>query len=57
MAEEDTAEATEQQKKGGRLKKFVVFAALAGAAAWAVKRFRGGYDENEWQELPPPEGS
>lgn len=53
---EDTE--TTEKKKGGKLKKFFLFAALAGAAAWAVKTFRGrGYDENEWQELPPPEGA
>ncbi len=49
-----------ESKKGGKFKKFVLFAFFAAAAA-AVVRFlkgrRAGEDENEWQELPPPAGS
>ena len=55
------AEAQEQQqgKKGGKVRKFFLFAALAGLAAGLVKFFKGrkpGFEEDEWQELPPPEG-
>ena len=41
----------------GKIKKFFLFAAIAGAFGaimQAMKRRRGGGDENEWQELPPP---
>jgi hypothetical protein len=47
-------------KKGGKLKKFFLFAFIAGlisAAVSFVKRRRGGIEESEWQELPPPSGS
>jgi hypothetical protein len=47
-------------KKHGKLRKFFLFAMFAGAVAAVlnfVKRRRGaGLEENEWQELPPPEG-
>ena len=49
-----------EAKKGGKLKKFVLFAFFAAAAAALVRFFKGrraGEDENEWQELPPPAGS
>jgi hypothetical protein len=49
-----------ETKKGGKLKKFVLFAFFAAAAAALVRFFKGrraGEDENEWQELPPPAGS
>ena len=46
------------EKKGGKLKKFFMFAFIAGVVSAEVsffKRRRGGGDENEWQELPPPQ--
>jgi hypothetical protein len=46
-----------EKKKGGKIRKFFLFAAIAGAFAAvmkAVKGRRGGPDESEWQELPPP---
>jgi len=46
------------EKKGGKLKKFFLFAFIAGVVSAAIsffKRRRGGMDENEWQELPPPQ--
>ncbi|CAN5153461.1 hypothetical protein BH20ACT24_BH20ACT24_03730 [soil metagenome] len=46
-------------EKGGKLKKFFLFAAIAGLVGAVVsffKRRRGGLDDNEWQELPPPQG-
>jgi hypothetical protein len=52
--------AEEKAKKGGKVRKFFLFAALAGLAAGMMKMFRGrrsGFEEDEWQELPPPEGS
>ena len=49
------------EKKGGKIRKFFLFAAiagLAGAVMQFLKRRRGaGLEESEWQELPPPEGS
>jgi hypothetical protein len=51
---------TEGKKKGGKVKKFFLFAFVAGLAAAAmrfVKGRRAGTQENEWQELPPPAGS
>jgi hypothetical protein len=45
-------------KKGGKLKKFFLFAffaSLIGAAVQYMKRRRGTGEESEWQELPPPE--
>ena len=56
MAEDQV---TEGKKKGGKVKKFFLFAALAALVAGLVKFFKGkssGYDDNEWQELPPPQG-
>jgi hypothetical protein len=47
-----------EEKKGGKLKKFFLFAflvSLVGAAVQFMKRRRGGGEESEWQELPPPE--
>ncbi len=43
-------------KKGGKLRKFFLFAffaSLIGAAVKFMKGRRGG-EESEWQELPPP---
>jgi hypothetical protein len=48
------------EKKGGKIKKFFLFtmiAGLIGAVVAFFRRRRGGFEENEWQELPPPEGS
>jgi hypothetical protein len=49
-----------EEKKRGKLRKFFLFAMFAGAVAAVlnfVKKRRGtSMDENEWQELPPPEG-
>ena len=45
------------EKKGGKLKKFFLFALIAGigtAVLRMVKGRRGGLDDSEWQELPPP---
>lgn len=49
-----------EEKKGGKLRKFFLFAAIAGLATAAMRFLKGrraGDDENEWQELPPPAGS
>jgi Na+/melibiose symporter-like transporter len=48
-----------KEKKRGKLRKFFLFAMIAGAVAAVlkfVKKRRGaGMEESEWQELPPPE--
>jgi hypothetical protein len=47
----------DKEKKGGKFKKFFLFALLAagfGYVARMVKGRRGMNDESEWQELPPP---
>ena len=44
-------------KKRGKIRKFFLFAAIAGlvtAVLQFVKRRRAGSDESEWTELPPP---
>ncbi len=50
----------DEKKKGGKLRKFFLFAAIAGlvtALVQFMKRRRGsGMEESEWQELPPPNG-
>jgi hypothetical protein len=49
----------DKEKKGGKMRKFFLFAMIAGAVAAVlnfVKKRRGGMEENEWKELPPPEG-
>jgi hypothetical protein len=50
-----------EEKKGGKVKKFFLFAAIAGlvtGVAQFLKRRRGqGGEDSEWQELPPPSGS
>jgi hypothetical protein len=47
------------EKKGGKIRKFFLFAFIAGLVGAVVtffKRRRGaGLEDNEWQELPPPE--
>jgi hypothetical protein len=49
----------DKEKKGGKVRKFFLFAMFAAAVAAAlnfVKKRRGaGLEESEWQELPPPE--
>ena len=53
MAEDETTE----KKKGGKVRKFFLFAAIAGMIAGLVKFMkgrRGGFEEDEWRELPPP---
>jgi hypothetical protein len=47
-----------EKKRGGKIKKFFLFAALAGLVGAVVsffKRRREGLEESEWQELPPPQ--
>ena len=47
-----------EKKKGGKLNKFFLFAAIAAAVGGLVnffKRRREGLEESEWQELPPPQ--
>jgi hypothetical protein len=49
-----------EKKKGGKVKKFFLFVAIAALVASVVRFVKGrraGDDENEWQELPPPAGS
>jgi hypothetical protein len=46
-----------EEKKGGKIKKFFLFAAIAGlvtGVAQFLKRRRGQGEDSEWQELPPP---
>jgi len=54
------AEETTTVKKRSKKKKFFLFVLLAAAIAAAVKFVKGrrgqGFDESEWQELPPPSG-
>ena len=49
--------AKDKEKKGGKKKKFFLFALFAGLTGVVVsffKRRRGqGIEESEWQELPP----
>jgi hypothetical protein len=57
---DDSAEATDDKKKGGFFKKLMKLAFIAGIVAAAVKVFRrrkgSDLDDVEWQELPPPAG-
>jgi hypothetical protein len=49
-----------EEKKRGKLRKFFMFAFIAGvigAVMNFMKRRRSGMEDNEWQELPPPESS
>ncbi len=50
----------EGKKKGSKKKKFFLFALFAAITAGAirfVKKRRGeGFDESDWEELPPPRG-
>ncbi|MFN2590830.1 MAG: hypothetical protein ABR518_08660 [Actinomycetota bacterium] len=49
-----------EEKKGGKVRKFFLFAAIAGLVTAAVqffKRRRAGVEDSEWQELPPPSTS
>jgi len=51
----------DKEKKAGKIRKFFLFAAVAGAFGAAMKflkkRRSGGLEDSEWQELPPPAGS
>ena len=46
------------EKRGGKMRKFFLFAMIAGligAAVSFLKRRRAGdLEEGDWQELPPP---
>lgn len=44
----------EPVKKGGKLKKLLVLAGLAGVAAFAAKKLGGGSDEQAWQSSYTP---
>ncbi len=50
-----------EERKGGKVRKLFLFAAMAGligAIVSFIRRRRGAsMEEVEWQELPPPEGS
>ena len=51
------AEEEKEEKKGGKVRKFFLFAAFAAIVAGAIKFFKGrraGFEEDEWRELPPP---
>jgi hypothetical protein len=63
MADADVeveVEVEQKEKKGGhKVRKFFLLAAIAGLVAGLMKFFKGrkaGFEEDEWQELPPPEG-
>jgi F0F1-type ATP synthase membrane subunit b/b' len=43
-----------QKKKGGKTKKFFLFAALAGAGAFIFKKLRGGDESANWQTSYTP---
>jgi hypothetical protein len=47
-----------EEKKGGKIRKFFLFAFIAGLITAAVQFFKkrrgAGSEESEWQELPPP---
>jgi hypothetical protein len=47
-----------EEKKGGKIRKFFLFAFVAGLITAAVQFFKkrrgAGSEESEWQELPPP---
>jgi hypothetical protein len=54
MAEETT---TKKRSKKKKFFLFVLFAGITAAVIGFVKKRRGeGFDESEWQELPPPSG-
>ena len=46
----------ETKKKGGKLKKLAIFAALAGAAGFVAKKLQGGGQSDNWQSsyVPTP---
>lgn len=46
----------EQPKKGGKLKKFALFAAVAGAVGFVANKLRGGKESDNWQSsyVPTP---
>jgi hypothetical protein len=43
-----------QKKKGGKAKKFFLFAAIAGAGAFVFKKLRGGEESTNWQSSYTP---
>ena len=43
-----------KKKKGGKLKKLVLFTGLAAAAAFVVSRLRGGKESENWQSSYSP---
>ena len=46
----------EEKKKGGKLRKLAIFAALAGAAGFIAKKLQGGGQSDNWQSsyVPTP---
>jgi hypothetical protein len=60
MAEDEVVEVVVvEEKKSHKVRKFFLFAFFAALITGLVKFFQGrkaGFEEDEWQELPPPEG-
>ncbi|GAB3244472.1 hypothetical protein [Nocardioides dilutus] len=51
-----TLRGEEPEKKGGKLKKFVLFAAVASAVGFVAKKLQGGKETDNWQSsyVPKP---
>ena len=51
-----TLRGEEPPKKGGKLKKFALFAAIAGAVGFVAKKLQGGQQADNWQSsyVPKP---
>jgi hypothetical protein len=51
-----TLRGEEPEKKGGKLKKFALFAAIAGAVGFVAKKLQGGKQSDNWQSsyVPKP---
>lgn len=51
-----TLRGEEPEKKGGKLKKFALFAAVAGAVGFVAKKLQGGQPTDNWQSsyVPKP---
>jgi vacuolar-type H+-ATPase subunit H len=51
-----TLRGEEPEKKGGKLKKFFLFAAVAGAVGFVAKKLQGGQQTDNWQSsyVPKP---
>ena len=51
-----TLRGEEPPKKGGKLKKFALFAAVAGAVGFVAKKLQGGKQDDNWQSsyVPKP---